>query len=90
MNHEIYATYRQAEGIQACIQYDQLDEIQPVKHKTGPRGYSLDFYVSSPGTDLWPAIITIDAMDAIAARRIIREVRNKIRLDVAPKCRIEK
>lgn len=88
MNHEIFPSYRQEEGIQTIIQYDQLDAIACVKTDrivyNGKRGYCLDFYVSSPGNDdIWPAIITIYAKSLTDARHIVREIRNKIRIDCA-------
>lgn len=86
MNHEIYQFYRQDDGIQAVIQYEQLDAVSCVRASfiyNGLKGYSLDFYVSSPGTDVWPAIITINVKSLVDARHVIREVRNKIRLDCA-------
>ena len=88
MNHEIFPVYRQAEGIQTICQYDQLDAIACVKSDrivyNGKKGYCLDFYVSSPGNeDIWPAIITIYAKSLIDARHVIREIRNKIRIDCA-------
>lgn len=94
MNHEIFPSYRQGEGIQTIAQYDQLDAIACIKSGrivyNGKKGYSLDFYVSSPGNDdIWPAIITIYAKSLTEARHVIREVRNKIRLDCAPATREE-
>ena len=94
VNHEIFPVYRQAEGVKTVTQYDQLDAIACVKTDwivyNGKRGYCLDFYVSSPGNDeIWPAIITIYAKSLIDARHVIRDVRNKIRLDVAPSLKDE-
>lgn len=92
MNHEIFQWYRQEEGVQTICQYDQLDAIACVRASAiynGLKGYSLDFYVSSPGTDVWPAIIQINVKSLVDVRHVVRDVRNKIRYDLAPRIKEE-